>query len=696
MSIETKKPVTQVRPLIFENDPPAVDHKTRGLNSWRTTVSAGAVVASFVLTVNVGVLVWVRHRFGVSNGIATVFEGSCIESKRDTLWPDLAINIMSTLLLGASNSCAQLLSSPSRRDIDRAHMKGKWLDIGVPSVRNLGHISFWRVCLWALLFLSSIPLHLVYNSVIFSTLSSVDYQAALVTQDFLKGAAWNDTELAMSVHAWSGLGTANVRQLKEIQASAEAGSLTRLDNSQCIQAYQNSLYESSWKNLLLVTSVPNNNSIIQVWTHKAEDTDTSENWLCHGNVGNYDNSGSNCDFNNLVAHASSWKIEGVCRDTLNSGSCGSSFDAPILYCLAEQFPGNCKIQVSTTLLTIVILFNAVKVVCLLTTAFSRKFEPLGTVGDAISSFLEQPDDKTTNLGPVTKSVVQKQSWKKAYISGSRNMSLTYKRKPHRWARAVSGSRWFICMALCLVVWFAGLYLYSTARNGSKGSNISFMQGFNTSPANTIEFTLGNSLISNVLLANTPQIVISFVYLFYNNVFTCMVMTHEYARFASVRKPLRVTRPYGEQRSTFWLQLPYRYIVPIMLIMAFMHWSVSRSIYLVQLEIYDNNGELIAGRSVTGCGYSPPPIVLSLCLGGAMILLLLGLSARKLDPGMPIAGSCSLVISAAAHAGQDEVDAAARHLQYGVISEDDTGGRDRRRVGFSSRPVEKLVDGETYA
>ncbi|KAJ5002448.1 hypothetical protein K4K48_013325 [Colletotrichum sp. SAR 10_66] len=418
-----------------------------------------------------------------------------------------------------------------------------------------------------------------YNSVIFSTLSSVDYQAALVTQDFLKGAAWNDTELAMSVHAWSGLGTANV------------------------------------------------------WTHKAEDTDTSENWLCHGNVGNYDNSGSNCDFNNLVAHASSWKIEGVCRDTSNSGSCGSSFDAPILYCLAEQFPGNCKIQVSTTLLTIVILFNAVKVVCLLTTAFSRKFEPLGTVGDAISSFLEQPDDKTTNLGPVTKSVVQKQSWKKAYISGSRNMSLTYKRKPHRWARA----------------------------------------GFNTSPANTIEFTLGNSLISNVLLANTPQIVISFVYLFYNNVFTCMVMAHEYARFASVRKPLRVTRPYGEQRSTFWLQLPYRYIVPIMVIMAFMHWSVSRSIYLVQLEIYDNNGELIAGRSVTGC-----------------------LSARKLDPGMPIAGSCSLVISAAAHAGQDEVDAAARHLQYGVISEDDTGGRDRRRVGFSSRPVEKLVDGETYA
>ncbi|KAH9234950.1 hypothetical protein K456DRAFT_1723230 [Colletotrichum gloeosporioides 23] len=213
-------------------------------------------------------------------------------------------------------------------------------------------------------------------------------------------------------------------------------------------------------------------------THKAENTDNSENWLCHGNVGNYDNSGSNCDFDNLVAHASSWKIEGVCRDNSKSGSCGSSFAAPILYFLAKPFPRNCRIQVSTTLLNIVILFNAVKVGCLLTTAFSRKFEPV----------------------------------------------------------------------------------------------------------------------------------------------------------ASVRKPMRVTRPYGEQRSTFWLQLSYRYIVPIMVIMAFMHWSVSRNIYLVQLEIYDNSGELIPCRSITGSGYSPPPIMLSLCFGSAMILLLLVLSARILNPG----------------------------------------------------------------
>ncbi|KAI8305602.1 hypothetical protein K4K59_012125 [Colletotrichum sp. SAR11_240] len=395
----------------------------------------------------------------------------------------------------------------------------------------------------------------------------------------------------------------------------------------------------------------------------------------------------------MVNHASSWKIEGFCRDDSGSQSCEDFFDAPILYCLAESFPGNCKIQVSTTLLAIVILFNAIKVACLLTTAVFLKFEPLGTVGDAISSFLEQPDGRTANLGPVPKSLAREYS---AYIPGSQDICFPFKGKPRRWARAVSGSRWFVCMALCLTVWCAGIFLYYLTRGNLMRSDESFTQGFNTSPLDTIQFTVGMSLTSNVILANTPQIIISFVYVFYNNVLTCMVSAHEYSRYASVRKPLRVTWPYGEQRSTFWLQLPYRYILPIMTIMAFMHWSVSRSIYLVELEIYDKSGVLVPDRSVTGCAFSPTPIILSLCLGGGMILLLLGLSAKTLDPGMPIAGSCSLAISAAAHAGKNEVDAAARPLQYGVITEDGTDEKGRRRVGFSSRPVEKLVDGETYA
>lgn len=57
----------------------------------------------------------------------------------------------------------QLLVSPTRREVDQAHSNKSWVDIGVPSVRNLRFISFKRVVLWSLLALSSIPLHLLWE-----------------------------------------------------------------------------------------------------------------------------------------------------------------------------------------------------------------------------------------------------------------------------------------------------------------------------------------------------------------------------------------------------------------------------------------------------------------------------------------------------------------------------------------------------
>jgi hypothetical protein len=87
--------------------------------------------------------------------------GSCSTARSATLFAELAVSTLSTLLLAASNTCAQLLSSPTRLEVQRGHAKGQWLDIGVPSVRNLRFISGWRIVLWALRFSSSIPLHLL-------------------------------------------------------------------------------------------------------------------------------------------------------------------------------------------------------------------------------------------------------------------------------------------------------------------------------------------------------------------------------------------------------------------------------------------------------------------------------------------------------------------------------------------------------
>lgn len=95
------------------------------------------------------------------DGIGVVMEGQCSRVKTASLWVHVAINILSTTLLSASNYCMQVLTSPSREEVDRAHREGKWLDIGVQSIRNLFMIRSKRMWLWLVLALSSVPLHLM-------------------------------------------------------------------------------------------------------------------------------------------------------------------------------------------------------------------------------------------------------------------------------------------------------------------------------------------------------------------------------------------------------------------------------------------------------------------------------------------------------------------------------------------------------
>jgi len=52
---------------------------------------------------------------------------------------------MRTLALSGSNCAQQCLASPARAEVDRAHAKGRWPDVGVPSVRNLAGIQKRRV-----------------------------------------------------------------------------------------------------------------------------------------------------------------------------------------------------------------------------------------------------------------------------------------------------------------------------------------------------------------------------------------------------------------------------------------------------------------------------------------------------------------------------------------------------------------------
>ncbi|KAH7310628.1 hypothetical protein B0I35DRAFT_439442 [Stachybotrys elegans] len=665
-------------------DPAARVPQSRFL-SWRVTVSAGALMACLVLAANVGLTIWVRSSFEVNDeGTATLYQGSCETSEVATLWPELVINLLSTLLLGASNVCSQLLSAPTRADINRAHAKGKWLDIGVPSMRNIWHIPRWRACLWAILMLSSIPLHLVYNSVVFRGQALVVYQAELVTEDFVRGGWYNNTGMLSS---WR---VNRPSIIKQMQASAIAGNLTRLENAECLDVYADRELPTRWKNVLVVTSLKFNSSLIDTRPAMNFNIDSysgtaGEGGICFADDG-YVN--DQCEIRD-VNGTKEWSI--INKELCDQDLCHESGPAPVLYCLAEPFAPLCTVEINLTLLGIVIAFNVVKICCLITTVLAVRFQPLSTIGDAIASFLDFPDHTTANMGPV--SVLAGKRGQMSMVKNER--PCTFKPKPRRWARAVSVSRWVACLLLCAGILIAGLVLLRQAMEGNTLE--SFTEGFSGSPSNRMPATVGAPLLANVILTNTPQIAVSLVYLFYNNIFTCMVLAHEYANFATKRKPLRVSRAYGLQRSTLWLQLPYHYVIPMMVAMGFMHWFISRSLYLIQLTMYNAHGQLDEGPSFKGCGFSPYPIILALALGLVMVTVLIGLSFRRLPPEIPIAASCSLAISSATYAARDEVDAAVMPLQYGVLkaSAEEVEKDSPPRVGFSRYHVEPLVKGRVY-
>lgn len=140
-----------------------VHSKAQTFRTWRskrqTVLSGCSIVAFLVLLINVSATIYSKINWKTIGDLGTIYRGDCSQSRRLSLSLHVLINVLSTTLLAASNLCMQLLAAPTRREIDEAHGNYVWLDIGVPSLRNLKHISGWRTMAIFLLATSSIPLH---------------------------------------------------------------------------------------------------------------------------------------------------------------------------------------------------------------------------------------------------------------------------------------------------------------------------------------------------------------------------------------------------------------------------------------------------------------------------------------------------------------------------------------------------------
>lgn len=154
---------------------------------------------------------------------------------------------------------------------------------------------------------------------------------------------------------------------------------------------------------------------------------------------------------------------------------------------------------------------------------------------------------------------------------------------------------------------------------------------------------------------------------------------------------------GKQRSSYRLQLPYIYGIPLLIISGTLHWLVSQSIFLARIEVFDANGAELSNRSIYICGYSSIAIITVIALGSVVVIGGIINGFRRYDAGMPLAGSCSAAISAACHPKQQDEDMSVLPIKWGA--EKKNMSVDVKSIGhcsFSSFEVDMPMAGERYA
>ena len=120
------------------------------------------------------------------------------------------------------------------------------------------------------------------------------------------------------------------------------------------------------------------------------------------------------------------------------------------HCLAKAAPKqNCAVQFVPVILGIVIVCNAFKIFCFLALLYLQ-FKPLVTLGDAMESFLVDPDPTTTGLGAYPDAVganidLFKHNWMREWWEKRDRDKWKTTRK--RYFTAASSDRWLIVVTV---------------------------------------------------------------------------------------------------------------------------------------------------------------------------------------------------------------------------------------------------------
>ncbi|KXH31914.1 hypothetical protein CSIM01_02466 [Colletotrichum simmondsii] len=381
---------------------------------WKRSALAFAAAASITFAVNLCFVIWAttHSKETLSSDIGVVSSGNCQIIKRWNTGIHVVINIISTILLTGSNYCMQCLIAPTRAEIDSAHAQQEWLDIGVPSIRNFWSISWKRKVVWLLLATSSFPLHLLFNSVVFTSTSTNKYDTYAVSAEVFNGGDMSSPPQNLPKHLFPNPKDDDDREF------------VYLDNKTCIDQYGKQ-FQSSRGDLIVVGSngtAFGGTAAVSSWEHEhwGGIEPAPFEWIC--------DSEKPCDEKlSEVKAKSTWII---------------STGMEVQGCYSQKTEEHCKLMFSKTLCWIVTTLNLVKGILMLFVAYGNSERPLLNIGDAIESFLIEEDRHTRGMGLRSKAIQRKSGWWNANLQ---NFDTTRRRK------FVAGSlcRWITCIAICL-------------------------------------------------------------------------------------------------------------------------------------------------------------------------------------------------------------------------------------------------------
>ena len=358
---------------------------------------------------------------------------------------------------------------------------------------------------------------------------------------------------------------------------------------------------------------------------------------------------------------------------------GALVDVTVSTPLSAQQETVYSTTVNASLLAVALGLNVVTIACFAVALLrspnpSARQTPLITLGDAVASFLRDPDHTTRGACLLSKTDVKNGVWDRmadvpqlAVKTGSRRSSgppqstramgigaakaenimqpmfLAPKAgdssPSYYWFRSVSRARWLTGAIVWLVL--AGFAAAGLAVSVPKSNTLGSLGQL---AVDDDEFVWGMATSSSAyatLVASLPQLGVGLLYLVVDAHFCSYFLSHESASYIANqnifddiqlqqalggRKALRVSyRPRGHQTTSFYLTLPHVWHWLLLLLFAGLSFALGQSVVVTSVASSTDRAQLVLlGFNVTG-------FVISTVLLLLTAVLVLGLGARRTPP-----------------------------------------------------------------